>query len=108
MVVGTPGGTTIPTSVIQSINNVIDFGLSAEEAVIKPKFHHQWLPDYIFVEKGFPEKTKASLEAMGYQLKERGAIGRTELIKIDYDKKTKKMKIEAVGDRRGDDAAAGY
>ena len=50
MVVGTPGGTTIPTSVYQSIVDVIDFGMSAVDAVDKPKFHHQWLPDVVFAE----------------------------------------------------------
>lgn len=102
LVVGTPGGTTIPTSVIQTILNIIDFRLNPKDAVNKPKFHHQWLPDIIFVEKNFPAQTKAKLEMMGYTLKEREAIGRTELIKIDNDK------IEAVGDDRGDDAAEGY
>lgn len=108
LVVGTPGGTTIPTSVIQSIVNVIDFGLSTEDAVNKPKFHHQWLPDMLFVEKGFPEATKEKLIQMGYTIKERGAIGRTEMIQVKYEPKTKKMKIEAVGDHRGDDDAEGY
>lgn len=108
LVVGTPGGTTIPTSVIQSIVNVIDFGLSTEDAVNKPKFHHQWLPDILFVEKGFPETTKEKLVQMGYTIKERGAIGRTEMIKVNYLPNSKTMKIEAVGDHRGDDDAEGY
>ncbi|MBI3720131.1 MAG: gamma-glutamyltransferase [Sphingobacteriales bacterium] len=108
LVVGTPGGTTIPTSVIQSIVNVIDFGLSTEDAVNKPKFHHQWLPDIILVEKGFPEATKDKLTQMGYKIVERGAIGRTEMIKVSYQPQTNKMKIEAVGDHRGDDDAEGY
>jgi gamma-glutamyltranspeptidase / glutathione hydrolase len=102
MVVGTPGGTTIPTSVIQTIVNVIDFGMSAEDAVNKPKFHHQWLPDEVFVERNFDATTKAALEKMGYKITTRGAIGRTELIMI-----TPKG-IVAVGDKRGDDDAEGY
>src|SRR5690625_7832693 len=53
MIVGTPGGSTIITSVLQSILNVMEFGLSPEEAVNKPKFHHQWQPDVIYVEEDF-------------------------------------------------------
>lgn len=108
LVVGTPGGTTIPTSVIQCIVNVIDFGLSTDDAVNKPKFHHQWLPDMIFVEKEFPAALRNELTAMGYKIYEREHIGRTEMIQVGYDAKTKKIKIEAVGDHRGDDDAEGY
>lgn len=103
LVVGTPGGTTIPTSVFQTIVNVIDFGLSTEDAVNKPKFHHQWLPDQIEIEKGFPYPVREALQKMGYKLNERGAIGRTEVIKVRND-----GKFEAVADSRGDDAAEGF
>ena len=103
LVVGTPGGTTIPTSVFQTIINIIEFNMSTEDAVWKPKFHHQWLPDKIDLEKGFPEATKKELEAMGYKTVERGAIGRTEVIKV-----LPNGKFEAVADNRGDDAAEGW
>ncbi len=103
MVVGTPGGTTITTSVFQSIVNVVDFGMNADDAVNKPKFHHQWRPDTVFIEKGFNEATAKGLQAMGYTLVERGAIGRTELIKILPDGKR-----EAAADKRGDDSVSGY
>lgn len=103
MVVGTPGGTTITTSVFQTIVNVVDFGMSAEDAVDKPKFHHQWLPDTVFIEKGFSENTAEQLKAMGYTLETREAIGRTELIKILPDGKR-----EATADIRGDDSVSGY
>jgi len=102
LVVGTPGGTTIPTSVFQSIVNVVDFGMSAEDAVNKPKFHHQWLPDEVYVEDDFDAATITALKAMGYTIVKRGSIGRTEMIQI------KNGKIIAVGDKRGDDAAEGY
>ncbi len=102
LVVGTPGGTTIITSVFQSIVNVVDFGMSAEDAVNKPKFHHQWLPDMIFTEKDFDAATIAALEAMGYKINKRGNIGRTEMIQV------KNGKIIAIGDKRGDDTAEGY
>jgi gamma-glutamyltranspeptidase/glutathione hydrolase len=102
IVTGTPGGTTIPTSVFQTLVNVLEFGMTAEDAVNKPKFHHQWLPDIIFAEKDFSADTKKQLEAMGYTFQVRGQIGRTELIIISN------KKITAVGDKRGDDAAEGY
>jgi gamma-glutamyltranspeptidase/glutathione hydrolase len=103
LVVGTPGGTTIPTSVYQTIVNIIDFGLSTEDAVYKPKFHHQWLPDEVYVEKGFPAESRTALEKMGYKIVERSAIGRVEAIKVLPD-----GRFEAVADNRSDDAVAGW
>lgn len=103
IVVGTPGGTTIPTSVFQTLINILEFKMTTNDAVNKPKFHHQWLPDLIYVEKGFPENVKKQLTKMGYTLKESSSIGRTEVIK-----KPAPQKIEAVADGRGDDDAAGY
>ena len=102
LVVGTPGGTTISTSVFQTLINIIEFDMNTEDAVNKPKFHHQWLPDEIFVENDFDPGVRKQLEAMGYKITSRGGIGRTELIRKD-DKK-----ITAVGDKRGDDDAEGY
>lgn len=102
IVVGTPGGTTITTSVFQSLVNILEFKMSAEDAVNKPKFHHQWMPDEIYVEKGFSKEAISKLKAMGYKITERGAIGRTELIIIENGK------ITAVADRRGDDHVAAY
>ena len=103
LVIGTPGGTTIPTSVFQTIVNVIDFGLSTDDAVNKAKFHHQWLPDQIEIEKTFPFPIREQLQKMGYKLNERTAIGRTEVIRV-----LPNGRFEAVADSRGDDAAAGY
>ena len=105
LVVGTPGGTTIPTSVIQSVVNMVDFKMTPEDAVNKPKFHHQWFPDVVYVEKDFDAATINALEAMGYKISKRGQIGRTELIEIKTGKKTP---ITAIADKRGDDSAAGY
>jgi gamma-glutamyltranspeptidase / glutathione hydrolase len=102
IILGTPGGTTIPTSVFQSIVNIIDYNLSPADAVNKPKFHHQWLPDVIFVEKNFPKKVRNELIAMGYTIKERKDIGCVDLIKIDN------KKITAIADKRGDDDARGF
>ena len=105
LVVGTPGGTTIPTSIIQSLVNMIDYTMSPEDAVNQPKFHHQWLPDEIMVENDFPSSTIQQLEAMGYKVVKRGQIGRTELIEI---KNGTTRKITAIADKRGDDSAEGY
>ncbi|HEV2354261.1 MAG TPA: gamma-glutamyltransferase, partial [Puia sp.] len=103
LVVGTPGGTTITTSVFQTLVDILDFGMSAEDAVNAPKFHHQWLPDEIFVEPGFPVATQDSLKVLGYLVAQRGSIGRTEVIRVRPD-----HTIVAVGDKRGDDTAMGY
>jgi len=103
IVTGTPGGTTIPTSVFQTLVNIIEFNMSTEDAVYKPKFHHQWLPDTLEVEKGFPQPVKDALTKKGYVIQERGGIGRTEVIKV-----LPGGKFEAVADRRGDDDAEGY
>ena len=103
LVVGTPGGTTIPTSVFQTLVNILDFNMSTEDAVWKPKFHHQWLPDSVYLEKGFPASTKTALIQMGYNTSTRGGIGRTEVIRVLPNKK-----FEAIADNRGDDAAEGW
>ncbi len=103
LVVGTPGGTTIPTSVFQTLVNIIEFNMSTEDAVYKPKFHHQWLPDTLEVEKGFPQPVIDELRRKGYAIKERGGIGRTEVIRVMAD-----GRFEGVADRRGDDDAEGY
>ncbi|MFM2139036.1 MAG: gamma-glutamyltransferase, partial [Bacteroidota bacterium] len=104
IVIGTPGGTTIPTQIYQTLLNLLEFGLSTEDAVYKPKFHHQWMPDELVTEKGFSSAVLSILKRMGYPTgKERGGIGRTEIIRVRPD-----GKIEAVADFRGDDSAAGY
>ncbi len=103
IVAGTPGGTTIPTSVFQTLVNILDFGMNATDAVNKPKFHHQWMPDEVMLEKGFNEDVKKELQSMGYKVSERGAIGRTEVIKILANGKR-----EVAADKRGDDSVAGF
>ncbi|MBC7722875.1 MAG: gamma-glutamyltransferase [Pedobacter sp.] len=103
IVVGTPGGTTIPTSVFQTLINLLEFNMSAEEAVNKPKFHHQWQPDEVYIETGFSKDVAAQLQTMGYKITSRAAIGRTEVIRILKD-----GKLETAADKRGDDSVAGY
>ncbi len=103
LVLGTPGGTTIITSVLQNIINVIDYGMNAHDAINKPKFHHQWQPDQIDVEKEFPMEVRQQLQAMGYKINQRGYWSASEMIKVTGNKK-----FEAAADKRGDDSAEGY
>ncbi len=101
-VVGTPGGTTIPTSVFQALINSIEFGMNIDDAINKPKFHHQHLPDEVFIEPSFSLDLKNALISMGYKLTNRAAIGKTEMISIQNNR------IEVAADRRGDDSVAGF
>ena len=103
IVVGTPGGTTIPTSVFQTIINILDYGMNATEAIAKPKFHHQWLPDEVMVEKEFDTEVIKQLQAMGYSVAERGPIGRMEVIRI-----LPGGSREVAADPRGDDSVSGF
>ncbi|MVZ65620.1 gamma-glutamyltransferase [Sphingobacterium sp. DK4209] len=104
MVVGTPGGSTIITSVFQTILNVLEFDMTAQESVSAARFHHQWKPEYIDVEEqAIDSKTRASLEKDGYSLNKRGPIGRVENIVV-----LPNGKLQAGADPRGDDKAAGY
>ncbi len=103
LILGTPGGTTITTSVFQTLIDIIEFGMSTSDAVNKPKFHHQWLPDSLYVEQGISPDVIRGLQKMGYAVQEREAIGRTEVIRISAN-----GNIEAVADWRGDDDAEGY
>lgn len=84
MVTGSPGGSTIITTVLQTIIDVIDYGMNMQQAVNAPRFHHQWLPDEVMVEPGYltPE-TQARLEAMGYKFHSISAIGADEAILRD-------------------------
>lgn len=104
MVVGTPGGSTIMTSVFQTIVNVIDYQQNAQQSVSSPRFHHQWLPDQIDVEKNaITPVVRKSLENAGYKISPRGNIGRVENIII-----LPNGKLQTGADPRGDDTASGF
>jgi gamma-glutamyltranspeptidase / glutathione hydrolase len=104
MVVGTPGGTTIITSVFQTIVNVAEFGMNMQEAVSAARVHSQWLPDSVFAESGaFSPETLRELQARGHRIAIRDGIGRVDAIKVRED-----GKLEGGADPRGDDTALGY
>ena len=104
MVVGTPGGSTIITSVFQVILNVVDFGMDMQQAVDAPRFHHQWKPEHISPENvAIDSLTRLSLEASGYTFVNRGNIGRVDAILILPDGRK-----QGGADPRGDDVAMGY
>ena len=105
IVVGTPGGSTIITNVYQVILNVLEHGLSMQEAVDAKKMHSQWLPDQIIVEQGLDSLMLDSLRAMGHSIREIEQIGRIEAILLRED-----GMLEGAADvtRTGDATAMGY
>ena len=105
MVVGTPGGSTIITSVFQTILNVIEHGMTMQEAVNAKKLHHQWLPDHVLYElNALDSVTYSELEQMGHVLKLRDGIGRMDAILVLED-----GLLEGAADyTRGDNTAMGY
>ncbi len=81
MVTGSPGGSTIISTTLESILNVVDFGMNMQQAVDAPRLHHQWLPDTVFVEPGYlTPQTRRALEAMGYHFTPRAPWGADEAI----------------------------
>lgn len=104
MVVGTPGGSTIITSVYQSILNVLEHGMSMTESVASRRFHHQWFPDQIQVEPdALDQDVQNRLKEMGHDFHKRGNFGRVDAILVRDD-----GSLEGAGDPRGDDWAAGF
>jgi gamma-glutamyltranspeptidase/glutathione hydrolase len=105
LVLGSPGGSRIITSVLLTLTNIIDCGLAPADAVAAPRFHHQWLPDTLHYERGgLAGETVADLAARGHRVIEQGAWGAVELIAIGPD-----GRMLGVNDpRRPAGAAIGY
>ena len=104
MILGTPGGSTIITSVLQTILNVYEFGMDIQSAINAPRFHHQWLPEKIEFENGvFDEVSMKKLQEKGYDIKQDyvRVIGRVDAILI-----SKNGVITTGADPRGDDKAS--
>jgi gamma-glutamyltranspeptidase/glutathione hydrolase len=103
MVTGSPGGRTIINTVLETILDVIDYGMNAQEAADAPRFHHQWLPDTVLYEKyGFSPDTLAELQRRGHTLKEISEQGTAQVIVYN----AKDDVLEGGSDRRVLDGAA--
>jgi gamma-glutamyltranspeptidase/glutathione hydrolase len=104
MVLGTPGGSTIITSVFQTILNVIDYDMTMQEAVDSKKFHHQWLPDILVVEeKTLSDELISDLTNIGHKVVKRSSLGRMDCILINDD-----GSLDGGADKRGDNTFIGY
>jgi len=85
LVTGSPGGSSIITTVVEVISNVIDRGMDIAGAVAAPRLHHQWLPDEVFVEQGTPPDVISGLRARGHQVSERRPWGSANSIMLTPD-----------------------
>jgi gamma-glutamyltranspeptidase/glutathione hydrolase len=80
MVVGAPGGSRITTGVMQVILDVLDFQMNPQDAVDLPRFHNQWKPDVLYLQKGFNPESQQALGKMGYKIQPTDGVARVEAI----------------------------
>jgi gamma-glutamyltranspeptidase/glutathione hydrolase len=105
MVLGSPGGPTIINTVLETIVNVIDYGMTIQEAVDAPRIHHQWMPDRLVLERtGFADDVVQALRARGHNVEVRDSIGDCQAILIDPQSGVRL----GAADPRSDGRAAGY
>jgi len=104
LVIGSPGGPTIINTVLQVILNVVDFGLTIQEAIDAPRFHHQWLPDELRIERGFADDVVKALEGRGHNVVVRSFMGDAEGILVE----PKTGILLGASDSRGDGLVVGY
>lgn len=103
LVLGAQGGPTIITQVTQVIIDVLDFGMNVQQAVDFPRFHHQWMPDLLYLEpSGASADTRRALEALGHELAFGRSLGHIEAIEVGPDVLT------GAADSRSEGVAAGY
>jgi len=107
LVVGAPGGSRIISGVTQVVLYVLDFGMNVQQAIDQPRLHHQWMPDKLYVERGFSPDTKALLEQRGHKVEVTGGVASVEAIMVE---KTADGKRWLAGAQNGRSAskAAGY
>ena len=103
LVVGTPGGTRILTSVLQVLQNVIDFQMPIQDAVNFPRYHHQWRPDKLFLEPGFSPDTRRLLEQKGHHLESAASICEISAVQVEAS-----GWLAGAADPRVEGKAAGY
>lgn len=103
LVLGAPGGPTIISSVLQTILDVLDFGMNVQQAVDYPRFHHQWMPDLLYMEPyGFSPDTIAALRRKGHRIDFGRAMGQVMAIEAAGDY------LAGAADSRSEGTAAGY
>ncbi len=102
LVVGAPGGPRIINGVMQVILNIVDFGMNPQDAIDFPRFHHQWKPDQLSLERGFSPDTIALLKARGHRIAAISGVAQVEAIRIEQGW------LEGASDGRGYGKAAGY
>jgi gamma-glutamyltranspeptidase/glutathione hydrolase len=104
LVAGSPGGSTIPTTVFQVVINVIDYKMNIWQAVDTGRFHHQWLPDWITIEENrLDSAALEELKLIGHEVRLTGGLGRVNAVGILQD-----GRLAGAADRRGDNSACGY